>query len=130
MQLRVNAGGATTKFVIACVAVCAVGVVVSAACTVKAYALPATVGVPVIAPVAVLKLRPPGNAPALIEYVYGVVPPAAAQLAPVYATPTCAVAGKVHVNVRAAAETVKLVIAWVALCAVGVVLSTTFTVNE
>ena len=36
--------------------------------------LPALAGVPVMEPL-VLKLRPPGNAPAITAYVYGVVPP-------------------------------------------------------
>jgi hypothetical protein len=75
------------KFVTACVALCAVGVVLSTTLTVNAYVLPAVVGVPLTAPVVVFKLKPPGNAPELIEYVYGVVPPLPVQL-PLYATPT------------------------------------------
>jgi hypothetical protein len=75
------------KFVSACVALCAVGVVLSTTFTVNEYVLPAIVGVPLIAPVLVFKLKPPGNVPALIEYVYGVVPPLPVQL-PLYATPT------------------------------------------
>jgi len=36
---------------------------------------PALVGVPVIAPVVVLSVRPPGNDPEAIANVYGAVPP-------------------------------------------------------
>jgi hypothetical protein len=68
-QVKVNAAAATVKFVTACVALCAVGIVLSTTFTVNEYVLPAVVGVPVIAPVLVFKLNPPGNVPALIEYV-------------------------------------------------------------
>ena len=54
------------------------------------------------------------------------MPPLPAQLAPVYATPTSAVAGKVHVSVKAE-TTVKLVTGYVAVAGVEA-LSVTLTV--
>ena len=48
---------------------------------------PAVLGVPVIAPLAGFTVKPPGKVPALTEYVYGLVPPAALQL-PEYGVPT------------------------------------------
>jgi hypothetical protein len=61
--------------------------------------VPAVVGVPVtVTEVPGDPLKPNQlGASGLIANVYGAVPPAAVQLAPVYATPTCAVAGKMHV---------------------------------
>src|SRR5215472_16778638 len=64
----------------------AVGVVESVSLAVKLND-PATVGVPEIVPVED-KLRPPGNAPALMFQLYGVVPPLPAN-AVEYAVPTC-----------------------------------------
>jgi hypothetical protein len=43
--------------------------------------VPLAVAVPVIAQVEVFNERPPGNEPELMENVYGVVPPVAAQVA-------------------------------------------------
>jgi hypothetical protein len=45
--------------------------------------LPEALGVPVMAPVDELRLNPAGRLPLLTEYVYGVVPPLAEQMAPV-----------------------------------------------
>ena len=56
------------------------------------------------------------------------MPPLPAQLAPVYATPTSAVAGKVHVSVKAE-TTVKLVTGYVAVAGVEA-LSVTLTVKD
>ncbi len=42
--------------------------------------VPLAVGVPVIAQVAELRLKPAGKLPAVIENVYGVTPPVALQL--------------------------------------------------
>jgi hypothetical protein len=80
-------------------------------------------GVPVIAPVEAFMLSQLGALP-LTEYLYGGAPPAALQL-PVYATPTSAVSGTVHVNVTA--DTTKLV---TALLADIPLLSITFKLNE
>src|SRR5579859_2207470 len=58
------------------VAVCAVGVVESVACTVKLKGLPVLVfGVPEITPVLGTKVSPGGSEPALILQVMGVAPP-------------------------------------------------------
>jgi hypothetical protein len=43
--------------------------------------VPLAVAVPVIAQVELFNERPPGNAPVLMENVYGVVPPVAAHVA-------------------------------------------------
>ncbi len=56
-------------------AVCG-GAAASCTPTVK-FAVPAVVGVPVIAPVELFSVRPAGNDPAVIDHVYGVVPPVA-----------------------------------------------------
>ena len=53
------------------------GLAESVAWTIK-LKVPAAVGVPVIAPVVGVKLRPPGNEPLVIDQVYGGVPPLAA----------------------------------------------------
>jgi Asp/Glu/hydantoin racemase len=87
----------------------------------------AAVGVPLIAPVVAL-IDIHAGAPTS-EYVYGVVPPPAVQLAPVYATFTCAVAGNVQFNVSVAGATTKLVTAKVAVCGVDA-LSVTFTLKD
>jgi hypothetical protein len=60
------------------VAVCAAGVVESVTFTVKPN-VPEEVGVPEIVPLEV-KVRPAGNAPALMLQLYGVVPPLAAKI--------------------------------------------------
>jgi hypothetical protein len=62
----VSVGGVTRKFDVACDAFCA-GVPLSITLIVNAKLFPAVLGVPVIAPVAVFKLSPPGKAPALTE---------------------------------------------------------------
>jgi hypothetical protein len=49
--------------------------------------VPEVLGVPVIAPVEVFKVKPAGNEPVVIENVYGATPPEATRL-DVYATPT------------------------------------------
>lgn len=55
-------------------AVSAVGVLESVAVTVK-LSFPAAVGVPVMAPVAPLRVRPGGRLPELTAHVSGAVPP-------------------------------------------------------
>lgn len=75
----VKGGGAITM-PSAFVAVSA-GVVESLTCTVKS-AVPAAVGVPVITPVALCKVRPAGRAPAVnVHDEYGGVPPVAFSVA-------------------------------------------------
>ena len=73
----VIASAALIVMLSAAVAVPAVGVAESVTFAVKLN-VPVTVGVPVIAPVlGLLKVRPVGNAPALMLHVYGGVPPMA-----------------------------------------------------
>jgi hypothetical protein len=71
----VSGGGATTieQFVLV---VSEVPEVESVTVAVK-LKVPGVVGVPVIAPLLVLSVSPPGNAPTEIENAYGGVPPAA-----------------------------------------------------
>jgi hypothetical protein len=52
------------------------GLLESLARTVKVK-VPSPVGVPAIAPVAALRVRPVGNAPLVIAQVYGAIPPVA-----------------------------------------------------
>jgi hypothetical protein len=60
----------------------------AASVTVTAKELvPATVGVPVIAPELPFKVRPPGRAPVVTDHVYGAVPPLATIGVEGYATP-------------------------------------------
>jgi hypothetical protein len=87
----------------------------------------AAVGVPLIAPVVGL-IDIHVGAPTS-EYVYGVVPPPAVQLAPAYATFAWAVVGNVQENVSVAGATTKLVTANVAVTGVAA-LSFAETVNE
>ena len=56
------------------------GLLTSVARTVK-LEVPAVVGVPVIAPVLGLRVRPAGRGPLRIDHVYGEVPPLAASVA-------------------------------------------------
>jgi hypothetical protein len=64
-------------------AVCLMGDSLSVTVTVK-ITVPVRVplGVPEIAPVLVFKDRPAGRLPVVIDHVYGVMPPAAAKVAP------------------------------------------------
>ena len=75
--LMVRAGGLIVS-VYALDAVCG-GMAASCTPTVK-LAVPAVGGVPVIAPVAVFRVNPAGNDPAVIAHVYGEVPPVTATL--------------------------------------------------
>jgi hypothetical protein len=68
--------------------------------------LPVAVGVPAMAPFALTDIHE--GAPTR-EYAYGVVPPAAEQLAPVYGAFTCVVVGTLQLNVRVGGATTKLV---------------------
>src|SRR3972149_6553749 len=54
----------------------AVALFASVTCTVKLY-VPASVGVPLITPVVLLRLRPDGREPDVTTHVYGVLPPEA-----------------------------------------------------
>jgi hypothetical protein len=64
------------------VAVCAVGEVESAACTMKLNGLPVLVlGVPEMTPVLGTKVSPGGSEPAVILHVIGVAPPLDASVA-------------------------------------------------
>jgi hypothetical protein len=123
VQVNVSVAGATTKLVTANVAVCDP---LSVTLTLNDV-VAAAVGVPLIAPVVAL-IDIQEGAPTS-EYVYGVVPPTAVQLAPVYATFTCAVVGNVQPNVSVAGATTKLATACVAVCGVEA-LSVAETVNE
>ena len=58
----------------------------SVTCTVN-EAVPAAVGVPLICPVELLSVSPAGREPALIDQLYGVVPPLACNVVE-YAVPT------------------------------------------
>jgi hypothetical protein len=104
VQLSVSVGGATTKLVAVYVAVFD-GDSLSVTFTLNEATEPLALGVPLIAPVVEL-IDIHVGAPTS-EYVYGVVPPPPEQLAPVYATLTCAVAGNVQVNVRPGGATTK-----------------------
>ena len=55
------------------------GVPESVTCTVK-LVVPASVGVPLITPVAASNVKPVGKLPFVIDQVYGVVPPVAASV--------------------------------------------------
>ena len=59
--------------------VCA-GLSASTTLKVSGVAFTAAVGVPVIAPVAASNARPAGSVPAVIDHVYGTVPPVAARV--------------------------------------------------
>ena len=83
VMARVVAGAITIES--ACVSLRA-GVPESSARTVKGY-VPAVVGVPVIAPVALERARPGGKAPAASDQAYGVFPPDASTVCE-YACPT------------------------------------------
>jgi hypothetical protein len=63
------------------VAVLAVGVSESVTVTVK-FAVPEAVGVPEMAPVAPLRVRPAGKLPLVMVHEYGVMPPVACKVAP------------------------------------------------
>ncbi len=120
VQLNVSAAGATTKVVSAYVCVTDA---LSVTFTVNDVVV-AVVGVPLIAPVVAL-IDIHAGAPTS-EYVYAGVPPPALQLAPVYATFTCAVAGNVQLSVKGGGATTKAGTAKVVLTA-GVSLSVTLT---
>jgi hypothetical protein len=111
------------------VAVCAVGVVESVTLTVK-LKVPDAVGVPEIEPVEAVKLSPAGNEPELMLQMYGVVPPVAASVA-VYAVPCVPFDSELVVMLTAdvVLESTVMLRAWVAVWAVGVVESVTFTVK-
>src|SRR5271167_1235941 len=119
---------AATVMVSDSVAVCAVGVVESVAFAVNVNE-PDTVGVPESVPVDAARLMPAGKAPELMLQLNGVVPPLAAKVVE-YAVPTCPEGTEpvVIVTGETAAATV-MVSDSVAVCAVGVVESVTFTVN-
>ena len=63
------------------VAVFAVGVSESVTLTVK-FAVPEAVGVPEMAPVAALSVKPTGKLPLVMVHEYGVMPPVACNVAP------------------------------------------------
>jgi hypothetical protein len=111
-----------------CVAVCAVGEVASVTLTVKVKE-PDAVGVPVIVPLDAASVRPAGSAPELMLQLYGVVPPVAPSVVE-YAVLTRPDGTELVVicsGVTAAATVI--VNDCVAVCAVGVVESTTLAVK-
>ena len=57
----------------------AMALLLSATCTVKVL-LPAVVGVPVMAPLEALRLRPAGRLPLVTDQLYGVAPPVAVRV--------------------------------------------------
>lgn len=57
------------------------GVLLSVTLNVKARFVTATVGVPVIAPVAPFSVKPAGRVPLMTVHAYGVTPPTAARVA-------------------------------------------------
>jgi hypothetical protein len=76
-------GGALTTMLRFADAVCLVGDSLSVTVTVKlTVPVKVPVGVPEIAPVLAFKDRPAGRLPVVIDHVYGVMPPAAAKVAP------------------------------------------------
>lgn len=89
----------------ACVADCATPALESVTFTVK-LDTPAVVGVPVIAPVLLLRLKPAGKLPEVVEYVRAPAPPVTAMLW-LYAVPTTP-AGSVVVVIAGGALTVML----------------------
>src|SRR5882724_7382966 len=82
-------------------------------CTVK-FAVAAVLGVPLSTP-ALLRVKPAGKLPALIDHVYGAVPPVAVNV-PLYTTPTVA-AGKGETVVIVSAAAACVVAETAALCA-------------
>lgn len=76
-------GGAVMAMLRFADAVCLVGDSLSVTVTVKlTVPVKVPVGVPEIAPVLVFNDRPAGKLPVVIDHVYGVMPPAAASVAP------------------------------------------------
>jgi hypothetical protein len=82
----------------------------SITCAVKLN-VPGVVGVPVIAPVAALSVKPAGRDPRMIEYVYAATPPVAVN-ADEYATPTCPVPDG-HVKLRGVGGFVMIIVQFV-----------------
>ena len=73
-----GAGGRLIVMLRGCVADCGPALLESVTLTVKFAGPLGPVGVPVIAPVPVLRLNPVGSAPLVVENDSGVVPPVAA----------------------------------------------------
>lgn len=74
LVMESSAAGGSIMIVNPRVPVRAVGEVESVTVMVKSY-VPATVGVPVIAPVDEFRVNPVGSVPIVVAYEYGVVPP-------------------------------------------------------
>ena len=123
MVVTVSVLAAAMLMLSACVAVAGVEAE-SVAFTVK-FAVPATVGVPVIAPVPAFSVKPVGREPVVIDQVTAPVPPVAPNVA-LYAEPTVP-PGKLVVEI-ANGELTVIVRAFVAVCA-GVPESVAFTVK-
>jgi hypothetical protein len=85
-MLTVEGAGETAPLIVICACNFAVEPCASATLT-QNELVAAIVGVPVIAPVLVLRVTPAGNAPEFVEKVYGVTPPTA-EIFPEYALPT------------------------------------------
>ncbi len=128
MVMLTGVCAAATAMLNFCVALCAVGVVESVTFTVKPK-VPAAVGVPEIAPVEAFKFRPGGREEALMDQVYGVVPPVAARLA-LYVVPCWPFAREVVVMLTGAGAAVTVMLSGcVAVSAVGVLESVTIAVK-
>ena len=74
------------------------------------FAVPLAVGVPLIAPVAVLRLRPGARLPAVMAKLYGAVPPAALMVAE-YGVPVVPLPSDAGVRVKVGALTVIVTVA-------------------
>jgi hypothetical protein len=111
------------------VAVFAVGVSESVTVTVK-FVVPEAVGVPEMAPVAALRVRPAGKLPVVTAHEYGVMPPVACNVVLGYTELTTPTTNEldVVVTLRGATEIVMLRLA-VAFAPVGVSESVTVTMK-
>src|SRR5271157_358442 len=111
----------------ACVAVCT-GLLESATFTVKLAVPFGPVGVPVIAPVLALMLKPAGSAPAVIEKVSGAKPPVVATVW-LYAVPSTSAGSEVVVIVGGGGRLIVMVNDLELVCGLTVLESFTCTVK-
>jgi hypothetical protein len=109
-------------------AVWVIGVLESVAVTVKVETMPGPTGVPVMAPVPVLRLSPAGSDPEVTAHSTGAVPPVEVSIAPGYVTPNCPAGSAVVVTASVGPLTV-MDSFFLAVTAVGLVESVAVTVN-
>jgi hypothetical protein len=124
--VMVGGGGKLMRILKACVAVCA-GLLESVTITVKFDVTLGAVGIPEIRPVALLRVKPAGNAPALVVKVS--VPNPMAATIWLYAVPATPAGSVVVVIVGAAGKLIKILSAWVAVIGVMVLESVNLTVK-